>query len=298
MHGKMNGRTYVRSLTCSTVTVLPTAAHCRIPRTIPLQFEEPAEALQALRTVLDVRRALALDWVPVAAQQRLDAFASDKGKAPAAEAAAPANGKSGGAKAAKAAAAQHPLAPPPEVLERLRRELRLSKLQAVTVWRALLVRAASGGLTLWWHSAGGHACRACRASPSRHHAVLPSLSSCPPCLTITPFLPAVCGGQGRGGGGGGRGQPRPRRPGGAAGGGQGGRARWVGGVAFIARCGQLLVNPYAAATQQAGFATHRPFPPLNTTPPCRQGCARDGQGLCDVQGRGAAPPRRPAHAAC
>lgn len=188
LRDKMNGMD-IRSqpdLQHTTATFLPPAAHCRIPRPIPLQFEEPAEALQALRTVLDVRRAMTLDWAPAAVQQRLDAFASDKGKAPAAEAAAPTNGKSGGAKAAKAAAAQHPLAPPPDVLERLRRELRLSKLQAVTVWRALLVCAGSGGLRVGWHSAGGHACRACRCSPSHRRAVPPSLSSLPPRLTIIP----------------------------------------------------------------------------------------------------------------
>ncbi len=177
---------------------------------------------------MDVRRALALDWLPPAVQQRLDALASDKGKAPAGEAAAKplANGKSGGAKAAKAAAAQHPLAPPPEVLERLRRELRLSKLQAVTVWRALLVRAA----WVQMHALGRVALGKWALQPARAAATACSLvplltQLSPSCLRTT--TPAVRGGQGRGGCGGGRGQPDPRRPGGAAGGCQRGRARWA-----------------------------------------------------------------------
>lgn len=149
---------------------MPTPPHpTPPPLASPPQFEEPAEALQALRTVLDVRRALALDWLPPAVLQRLDALASDKGKGKAAaEVPAPANGRSVGAKAAKAAAAQHPLAPPPDVLERLRRELRLSKLQAVIVWRALLVGVEEEcGLGLHGASSRGQLSNpACAALPS------------------------------------------------------------------------------------------------------------------------------------
>lgn len=76
-----------------------------------------------------------------AVQERLTALAADKGKAPAV--AANGAGQSG-QKAAKAAAAQHPLAAPPAVLERLRKDLRLSKLQANTVWRVLLFVVGKG----------------------------------------------------------------------------------------------------------------------------------------------------------
>jgi hypothetical protein len=102
------------------------------------QFEEPAEGLQALRTTLDVRRALALGWARDAAQQRLTALAASNGKA----AAAPA--VNGGGRAARLAALEHPLAAPAELLERLRRELRLSRLQAGAVWR-VLVYVTGGG---------------------------------------------------------------------------------------------------------------------------------------------------------
>ena len=107
----------------------------------PPQFEDPAEALQALRTRLDASRALALDWVQPVVQERLAALAADKGKGGAANGGA-ANGAA--ARAARAAAAQHPLAAPPAVLARLRRELRLSKLQAGVVWRVLLFVVGKG----------------------------------------------------------------------------------------------------------------------------------------------------------
>ena len=92
-----------------------------------MQFEEPAEGLQSLRTRLDVGRALALEWVHDAVAQSIAAqAAAAEGKA---------NG-AGSSRAARAAAATHPLAPAPALLDRLRRELRLSKLQ-VGVWRCL-----------------------------------------------------------------------------------------------------------------------------------------------------------------
>lgn len=87
-----------------------------------------------------MRRALALDWVQPAVAERLAALATDRGKAPAAaNGSLPSTGR-----AAKAAAAQHPLHAPAELLERLRRELRLSKLQAATVWRVLLYVVGKG----------------------------------------------------------------------------------------------------------------------------------------------------------
>ncbi|KAL4422981.1 hypothetical protein ABPG77_005461 [Micractinium sp. CCAP 211/92] len=107
-----------------------------------LSYEDPAEGLQSLRTVLDVKRALGLEWVQQAAGERLAALAADKGKGAAANGhgSTAGNGKA----AARAAAAAHPLAPPPALLERLRKELRLSKLQAGLVWRALLLVAGGG----------------------------------------------------------------------------------------------------------------------------------------------------------
>lgn len=92
--------------------------------------------------MLDVKRALGLEWVQQAAGERLAALAADKGKGAAANGhgSTAGNGKA----AARAAAAAHPLAPPPALLERLRKELRLSKLQAGLVWRALLLVAGGG----------------------------------------------------------------------------------------------------------------------------------------------------------
>lgn len=108
-----------------------------------LQYEDPADGLQSLRTFLDVKRALELDWVLQAAAERLAALAADKGKG---GAAANGNGSIAGSGkvAARAVAAAHPLAAPPAALERLRKELRLSRLQAGLVWRALLLVAGRG----------------------------------------------------------------------------------------------------------------------------------------------------------
>lgn len=111
---------------------------------LPPQFEDPAEALQALRTQLDVRRALALDWVQAAVGERLAALAGDKGKGAANGSAANGSAATAAGRAARAAAAQHPLAAPAEVLERLRKELRLSKLQAGVAWRVLLYVGGKG----------------------------------------------------------------------------------------------------------------------------------------------------------
>lgn len=105
------------------------------------QFEDPADALQALRTGLDVQRALALDWAQAAAAERISALAGDKGKS----SAATANGSgSGSGKAARLAALEHPLAAPAEVLSRLRSELRLTRLQAGVVWRVLVYVVGKG----------------------------------------------------------------------------------------------------------------------------------------------------------
>ncbi|EFN55767.1 hypothetical protein CHLNCDRAFT_145199 [Chlorella variabilis] len=106
-----------------------------------LSFEDPADALQALRTGLDVQRALALDWAQAAAAERISALAGDKGKS----SAATANGSgSGSGKAARLAALEHPLAAPAEVLSRLRSELRLTRLQAGVVWRVLVYVVGKG----------------------------------------------------------------------------------------------------------------------------------------------------------
>lgn len=90
-----------------------------------------------------MKRAIGLDWAQQAAGDSLAALAADKGKG---AAAANGNGSAAGSGkvAARAAAAAHPLAPPPAVLERLRRELRLSKLQAGLVWRVLLLVVGRG----------------------------------------------------------------------------------------------------------------------------------------------------------
>lgn len=108
-----------------------------------LAYEDPADGLQSLRTFLDVKRALELDWVLQAAAERLAALAADKGKG---AAAANGNGSIAGSGkvAARAVAAAHPLVAPPAALERLRKELRLSRLQAGLVWRALLLVAGRG----------------------------------------------------------------------------------------------------------------------------------------------------------
>jgi hypothetical protein len=117
-------------------TTHPCPAGACVPSSLP-QFEDPAEALQALRTTLDVRRALDLDWLQAAAAERIAALAADKGKGPAVAANGGAKGSSKSRKAARAAA-QHPLAAPAAVLARLRSELRLSKLQAAAVWPVVL----------------------------------------------------------------------------------------------------------------------------------------------------------------
>lgn len=116
-------------------------AHCcPVPPCLP-QYEDPAEGLQALRTTLDVRRSLALDWLKAAAAERIEALAADRGKGAA-------NGSGGGGSAkgrssslgrkAARVAAQHRLAAPAEVLDRLHSELHISKLQAATVWPVVL----------------------------------------------------------------------------------------------------------------------------------------------------------------
>ncbi|KAL4451974.1 hypothetical protein ABPG75_007636 [Micractinium tetrahymenae] len=108
-----------------------------------LAFEDPAEGLQSLRTFLDVKRALGLEWAQQAAVEHLAALAADRGKG---AVTANGNGSAAGSSkaAARAAAAAHPLAAPPAVLERLRKELRLSRLQAGLVWRVLLLVVGRG----------------------------------------------------------------------------------------------------------------------------------------------------------
>jgi hypothetical protein len=110
----------------------------------PLQVEDPAVTLQALRTGLDVRRALALEWVQEAAKERIAALAADKGKGTARAVPTSRGSSSCSSRAAKQAALEHPLAAPAPVLERLRRELRLSKLQAGSVWRVLVFVIGKG----------------------------------------------------------------------------------------------------------------------------------------------------------
>lgn len=104
-----------------------------------LTFEDPTEQLQRMRDKLDLQRALALGWPRRASEETVAAALADKGKGKAAaEDGAPAAAGSSGSSAAPA----FPLAPPRELLTRLRRELRLSKLQAARVYEALVVLAA------------------------------------------------------------------------------------------------------------------------------------------------------------
>ncbi|KAI3437922.1 hypothetical protein D9Q98_000367 [Chlorella vulgaris] len=109
-----------------------------------LSVEDPAVTLQALRTGLDVRRALALEWVQEAAKERIAALAADKGKGTARAVPTSRGSSSSSSRAAKQAALEHPLAAPAPVLERLRGELRLSKLQAGSVWRVLVFVVGKG----------------------------------------------------------------------------------------------------------------------------------------------------------
>jgi histone acetyltransferase 1 len=114
---------------------------------VDVPFEEPSEELARLRDRADVRRATEAAWPAEAAAARLAAAADTKGKAPA------------------AAAGAAPLAPPPEVLARLRAELRLARGQAKRVWDALLFAAAAaagGGAAL--AAAEGHVRAGVRAS--------------------------------------------------------------------------------------------------------------------------------------
>jgi GNAT superfamily N-acetyltransferase len=101
--------------------------HIELPRALPAQYEDPTDDLKTLRDRLDLQRMAALDGLPAAAEAHIAAAL-----AAAAPGAAPAPATSGGQ-----------LVPPPAVLARLQRELRMNKGQARRMWETLLYATAA-----------------------------------------------------------------------------------------------------------------------------------------------------------